>query len=173
MNMNDQEMIENHQEIEMINMNVIHEGKLFFLYLSSMIIVFFLRRHHTDDSNRHHRGDDELSRSHRSSHRSPSKTNPNESSQTLNEQSEIGSEFDQPTLSSSPMNRPYRDDSERSSSRHSHHKKSSKRSRHDSGDERNSSHHHHRRSRDKSSGSNKKSTNQTEPLTDVKEQINE
>jgi hypothetical protein len=37
MNMNDREMIENHREIEMINMTGIHESN-FFLKLFSMII---------------------------------------------------------------------------------------------------------------------------------------
>ncbi|CAF1156643.1 unnamed protein product [Rotaria sp. Silwood1] len=129
------------------------------------------KRQHRDDSNRHHRIDDESSRNYRSSRRTPTKTSsspskinttvsiPSESSQILNEQT---SESDQVTSSSSPANR----------SRHIHHKKSSKRSRHDSDDERNSNH-HRRRSKDRSKSNSKKSTNQNESLSDVKEQNNE
>jgi len=40
MNMNDQEMIENHQEIEMINMNVIHESKFSFFFNSRFSFYF-------------------------------------------------------------------------------------------------------------------------------------
>ena len=41
MNTNDQEMIENHQENEMINMNDIHESK-FVLLFSTIIIIFVI-----------------------------------------------------------------------------------------------------------------------------------
>jgi hypothetical protein len=176
MNTNGQEPIEDHQEIKMINMNDIHESKSSFVLIINSFS--YLRRQH-DSSRHHHRGgDDDSFRSHRSVHRtptkngsSPSKTNqsiptPIESSQILNEQPEI-TELDQ-VSTSSPINRLRRDDSERSSSRHSHHKKSSKRSRHDSDHDRNNSH-HRRRSKEKLSSNSKKSTNQTESLTDVKE----
>ncbi|CAF3128335.1 unnamed protein product [Rotaria sp. Silwood2] len=148
------------------------------------------KRHHREDSGRHHRGDDDSSRSHRSSRRTPTKNfssppktlatsnsqvSSTESTQILNENPET-TENDQtsttnitaPTSSSSPNSRSRRDDSERSSSRHGHHKKSSKRSRRDSGDERS----HHRHSKDKSSSS-KKTANQPETSSDVKEQIND
>ncbi|CAF1545141.1 unnamed protein product [Adineta ricciae] len=142
------------------------------------------KRHHREDSGRHHRGDEDSSRGHRSSHRTPTKNfssppktilpnttlDPSQPSSenpesTDNDQSSsaitsttnpIGS------TSSSPNSRSRRDDSERSSSRHGHHKKSSKRSRRDSGDERS----HHRRSKDKSSSS-KKSASLTEPASDI------
>ncbi|CAF0913064.1 unnamed protein product [Rotaria sordida] len=131
------------------------------------------KRQHREDNTRHHYVDDESSRNYRSSHRTPTKTvsSPSkinssisstsiESSQILNEQT---SESDQITSSSS--------------SHYNHHKKSSKRSRHDSNDdddddERHNSH-HRRRSKDKSKSNSKKSTNQIESLSDVKEQNNE
>ena len=190
MNMNDPEVIESHHVIAMKNMNVIHESNiesfvLLFLklYLSSLFSLF--RRHHREDSGRHHRVDDDSSRGHRSSRRSPTKNvssspkalsvnnsqlSSTEPIQTLPENPEV-TENEQmlttnanATSSSSPISRSRRDESERSSSRHGHHKKSSKRSRRDSGDERS----HRRHSRDKSNSS-KKTANQTEASSDAKE----
>ncbi|CAF2701605.1 unnamed protein product [Rotaria sp. Silwood2] len=131
------------------------------------------KRQNREDNSRHHRVDDESSRSYRSSRRTPTKNSsspskinssistPTESSQTVNKQI---AESDQVTSSSSsPANR----------LRHTHHKKSSKRSRHDSDDDERNSNHHRRQSKDRSKSSSKKSTNQSEFLSDVKEQNNE
>ena len=103
MNTNDQETTENHPEIEMRNTNVIHESNSFSNSLMIIADIFSCRRNHRDESDRH-----------RSSHRTPTRTNPNssESSQAFNDQSEPVSE----------LNPSHRDDSERSSSRHSHQK---------------------------------------------------
>ncbi|CAF3981787.1 unnamed protein product, partial [Rotaria magnacalcarata] len=148
------------------------------------------KRHHRDDSGRHHRGEDDLSRGHRSARRTPPKNfssppktlatsnsqvsstdpiqTPTENPEVIeNDQTSI-TNITAPVSSSSPTSRSRRDDPERSSSRHGHHKKSSKRSRRDSGDERS----HRRRSKDKSNSS-KKLSNQTEMSSDVKEPIND
>ena len=68
-NLDDQNFLENHQEIETINMNIIHESKLSCLVFFTIDIYYYylayLRRYRRKDSNSHQRNDNESSCSHR------------------------------------------------------------------------------------------------------------
>ena len=181
-------MIANRHAIATTNTSDTHESQYTLAVTSKLRTCarHSFRRSHRDEAGRHHRPDDEASRSHRSSRRTPTKnfSSPpraltvNNSQPTAADAPPIVTENVEPSENdpsaaanasgASPTSRARREESERSSSRHSHHKKSSKRSRRDSDDDR--SHHHRRHSKDKSSGSSsKKTSNPTDASADSKE----